>query len=861
MPSAPSSTAPPDVPENAPSPASSAVSSQPPAAPPSQKAPDTSTVPTTPAARPSRLIAYAHRAWRATRAWLAPAPAATAAAALTLLIGLVLLPWGHRGQIALSAYIHQPQRVWTLLTAWAAPGHLLPVSGAIVLLSIGVLLERLLGTQRWLVTSIVSSAGGIALAQAFYPLIGRVWEAWPPFLIHAPIHGVGLPITGIVAASTSVMRPSWRRRVRLVMFAVLGVSAAVSGTVGTLARLGSGAVGLVLGIALERGQKTAPSQELPRRVERELVAFLVACWAVSCALAVVSNAAGPLADARYGLTPAILPKDAVIYPVEQLLMCMPALLQLVLADGLRRGRRSAAFGTIALQIFLGVCAALFALVEKIGEQLPESGSTTTQLLHSWLRSGHLLVPLLLNIVVISLVVWTRRRFTLGSRPGVIRRAVVAWVLTLLGGAALTVAGGLLMSHDFSPYATWPALLETYVSYLLPISTGGIMSLIVEPLTPLAYLLTAWVPVLVWLLTILWVWLAQSAPARTRVSDREELVDLVRSRGAGTLGWMLTWQGNEAWVNEAGTAGFSYRPSRDVALTVGDPAADDADVAQAVRDFADFATDAGLIPALYTVHAPAMEAARAMGWTILQVAEEAVLDLPDLAFRGKAYQDVRTALNHAKKEGVEAVWTTFRDCPAGRRDQIRAISQAWASDKPLPEMGFTLGGLAELDDAETRLLLAVDADGTVQGVTSWLPVYRDGRVIGLTLDFMRRREGGFRPVMEYLIGRAAQDAQAEGLEILSLSGAPLTRSAPADGGASSPFDPLLNLLASVLEPAYGFGSLHAYKRKFKPRAVPMYLAVPDLVDLPTVGIAIARAYLPDLKPSQTARFAQVLMNRD
>ena len=861
MPSAPSSTAPPDVPENAPSPASSAVSSQPPAAPPSQKAPDTSTVPTTPAARPSRLIAYAHRAWRATRAWLAPAPAATAAAALTLLIGLVLLPWGHRGQIALSAYIHQPQRVWTLLTAWAAPGHLLPVSGAIVLLSIGVLLERLLGTQRWLVTSIVSSAGGIALAQAFYPLIGRVWEAWPPFLIHAPIHGVGLPITGIVAASTSVMRPSWRRRVRLVMFAVLGVSAAVSGTVGTLARLGSGAVGLVLGIALERGQKTAPSQELPRRVERELVAFLVACWAVSCALAVVSNAAGPLADARYGLTPAILPKDAVIYPVEQLLMCMPALLQLVLADGLRRGRRSAAFGTIALQIFLGVCAALFALVEKIGEQLPESGSTTTQLLHSWLRSGHLLVPLLLNIVVISLVVWTRRRFTLGSRPGVIRRAVVAWVLTLLGGAVLTVAGGLLMSHDFSPYATWPALLETYVSYLLPISTGGIMSLIVEPLTPLAYLLTAWVPVLVWLLTILWVWLAQSAPARTRISDREELVDLVRSRGAGTLGWMLTWQGNEAWVNEAGTAGFSYRPSRDVALTVGDPAADDADVAQAVRDFADFATDAGLIPALYTVHAPAMEAARAMGWTILQVAEEAVLDLPDLAFRGKAYQDVRTALNHARKEGVEAVWTTFRDCPAGRRDQIRAISQAWASDKPLPEMGFTLGGLAELDDSETRLLLAVDADGTVQGVTSWLPVYRNGKVIGLTLDFMRRREGGFRPVMEFLIGRAAQDAQAEGLEILSLSGAPLTRSAPADGGTSSRFDPLIDLLASVLEPAYGFGSLHAYKRKFKPRAVPMYLAVPDLVDLPTVGIAIARAYLPDLKPSQTARFAQVLMNRD
>ena len=33
------------------------------------------------------------------------------------------------------------------------------------------------------------------------------------------------------------------------------------------------------------------------------------------------------------------------------------------------------------------------------------------------------------------------------------------------------------------------------------------------------------------------------------------------------------------------------------------------------------------------------------------------------------------------------------------------------------MGFTLGGIAELDTPETCLLLAVDTDGTVQGVTS------------------------------------------------------------------------------------------------------------------------------------------------
>lgn len=55
------------------------------------------------------------------------------------------------------------------------------------------------------------------------------------------------------------------------------------------------------------------------------MASLAVCWVVSCALAVVSNVVGPLVDTHYELAPAILPKDAVIYLIEQLLMRMPAL--------------------------------------------------------------------------------------------------------------------------------------------------------------------------------------------------------------------------------------------------------------------------------------------------------------------------------------------------------------------------------------------------------------------------------------------------------------------------------------------------------------------------------------------------------
>ena len=132
------------------------------------------------------------------------------------------------------------------------------------------------------------------------------------------------------------------------------------------------------------------------------------------------------------------------------------------------------------------------------------------------------------------------------------------------------------------------------------------------------------------------------------------------------------------------------------------------------------------------------------------------------------------------------------------------------------------------------------------MTSWLPIYRDGTVVGLTLDVMRRRTTGWRPAIEFLIGKAALAAQEEGLEILSLSGAPLSRSADD----TSAFGPLTDALAAIMEPLYGFTSLHAFKRKFKPRTQSLYLAVPDPASLATVGLAISHAYVPHVSPAQT-----------
>jgi lysylphosphatidylglycerol synthetase-like protein (DUF2156 family) len=253
---------------------------------------------------------------------------------------------------------------------------------------------------------------------------------------------------------------------------------------------------------------------------------------------------------------------------------------------------------------------------------------------------------------------------------------------------------------------------------------------------------------------------------------------------------------------------------------------------------------------------------------VQVAQETVLPLDSLSFKGKKFQDVRTAMNNAARAGIHTEWVRYPTARLSVQTQILAISEEWVADRKMPEMGFTLGGADELNDPEVRCLLAIDAHHQVHAVTSWLPVYRNGRIAGWTLDFMRRRNTGFRAAIEFLIASAAMGLKDEGYEFISLSGAPLARVPPGQHpgmtqAALPPgagLDRLLDGLGSALEPVYGFRSLLAFKSKFHPRYVPLYMVYPDSAALPGIANALTRAYLPDLSLGETVRLLRRIFGR-
>lgn len=321
---------------------------------------------------------------------------------------------------------------------------------------------------------------------------------------------------------------------------------------------------------------------------------------------------------------------------------------------------------------------------------------------------------------------------------------------------------------------------------------------------------------------------------------DDVKQTIRDNGGGTLSWMTTWDNMEYLrTSSGGIVPFQLRSGAAIALA--DPLGPPEAHADAVREFIDAAEAHAVTPCFFSASARTRELLPD-GWQALTVADDTIIDLAGLTFQGKAWARVRQSFSRAEREGMTSRLTTLAEVSWGTRQQLRAISESWVGDKGLPEMRFTLGTLHEAEDPEVRLALAISPEGDVDGLLSWLPVYgAGGRIVGWTLDLMRRRDGGFGAVMEFLIGSSAKAFSEEGAEILSLSGAPLAHESPVDEGAIAS---LLSRMGGMLEPVYGFRSLHQFKKKFNPRYEPIYLLYRDEGDLARIGSGLTRAFLPD-----------------
>lgn len=762
-----------------------------------------------------------------------------------------------------------------------------PVERVLVLVALLVLVgaaERLMGSGRtilaFLLTPVVGTIIGLGI-QTIGLASGELWSrAVHELVTFDPMTAVA----GTVMTASAFAGPLWKRRIRVAILVSTAIFLLYSGQPSDLYRILSTVTGLLLGYVLRPPAGELRWHRSSHHETRGLLAAVVVIAAIGPLITVLSGSRfGPLGPLGLLLTQPVqhtisigdrcqalditreclrdLALDRLTGVGPVLLTLLPVLTLLVAALGLAHGRRLAVWLAASVSVALSVLAAFYYGF------LPVSGQPIATVrihnLHYWEVTVSLIASVLVPLLLAVLLLRNLSHFSVRSSRRQLSTYLVMVGSTLAGLSVLYVGVGQSISDQFRPRVQIMDLILDLPERFIPVGFLRLEKVAFVPTTPAAGTLYYWIGPIFWIVLILGALVIfYSSDAKTHAGELIRLRELLK-RGGASLSFMTTWPGNSYWFSADGRTAVAYRVINNVAITtsgpVGDPAAEDS----AAAEFSIFCDDHGWTPVFYSVHERMKPVFERMGWRIMVVGEETVIRPQQWTTTGKQWQDVRTAINRADREGIRSQWCVYSALPLAITTQIAEISEQWVAEKDLPEMGFTLGGLSELRDPEVRLMLAVDSSQTVLAVTSWLPSYRDGKVIGWTLDFMRRRPNAVPGIMEFLIARSAERIGEEGAEFMSLSAAPLTHSSHLEQGNqiiegdASRMTGLLTFIGSALEPVYGFRSLLQFKRKFQPEFHPLLMAYPDPLFLPVIGLALSRAYLPGLSVRETLRFLRSL----
>ncbi|MCZ4447602.1 bifunctional lysylphosphatidylglycerol flippase/synthetase MprF [Bifidobacterium breve] len=721
----------------------------------------------------------------------------------------------------------------------------------LVMLSIA---EPWLGRVRTVVTALACAAGGVLAGLTLCAAAGWMFQdSLFVSRMRFALSPLVLPVGALMAASAFCSH-LWRRRIRLVGYVAILVTLLYSGNPSGYCILAAALIGHAAGRVMAGPPAHVEAEWHWLRSTsfeaRRIFAAIAVVLALGPVIAITShNHAGPLSTIGLLMSPVSVDDGMLAkclagdthggcflqfdllrasMPGAVLRSLLPTAVTLVLAWGLYRGRRFAAICTVAINLFTVAIAVAYYLVVPL--------SFAPDGMASLLQHGAI---------------------------------VLAW----LACAAIYLIYGIAQPATFSPRATASSLLAELPGRFLPIGFLSHMKLSFVPRTPMASIMYQGVGLVFWIVVLAVVihWMGDVSESNERARARaERLVET----GGESMSFMTTWEGNSYWLSPTGRSAVAYRVLNGIALTCTGPFGDPAEWMDDLNGFAQHCAERSLSPVFYGVHREQRDALLEAGWNSIEVGSEMVVDPRGWKTTGKKWQDVRTAINKAKRDGVTDVQSTFLEASLDVREQIEDISEEWAQLKALPEMKFTLGGVEELRDPRVRLLYAIDADGRVLGVTSWLPTWRDGRIVGWTLDFMRHRTDSPNGIMEFLIARMAERLRDEGeadpthaVEFMSLSAAPLAGMNPdrdnagEDGAPASEgtqvLQHALQIVADWMEPAYGFHSLFNFKRKFQPAEAPVYVCYPDPAALPQIGLAVVRAYVPSVTPAEVAGMLSTL----
>lgn len=700
-------------------------------------------------------------------------------------------------------------------------------------------------------------------------------DGWLSVMADIRLIGPYGAVLATALAASALLPTLWQRRLRTVLLSISLLLVLYVGHAETVVGFLGALIGLLAGWWMQSSQGHLHLHRSTSREIRNLLALTMAIFAVGpIVTAAAKSPSGPLAllrDVILNPLPTLsqlegncggtidvacleIARQGYTGPFGLALAVVPVVLLLICADGMRRGRRLALGIAIGVQLVVVVLSTIYlglfaGMTQPSGR--PHVGMLNTAVVH--------IIPLVLIPLALALLLFAYRGHFRVVTSDHLRRKVF-WVVGVTGGGlGLAYAAVWLASGGVARDGGVLGLVAELARQYLPVPLPGVYRKVFAERDVLEVFLFSYSGTLFWLVALIGVWVLLIRGHHTGGLDRQarQHARALVKRGGDSLSWMALWEPNKYWFAPDGTGGVAYQQHSHVALTLAGPFGARQHHAATAEGFLEYCSQHALTPCLYSCTDELWPMLQSRGFRRVSVAQETRLRIRGLEFKGKEWQNVRTSLNRAAKMGIRASWGRYSELPHGVRAQVSEVSEEWAAQKKIPEMGFTMGGLDELDDDDVLCCVALDDNGFVYGVTSWLPVYEDDAIVSWTLDFMRRRGDAFPGVMEFLIASAVLHLR-DSVELISLSGSPLAREKGEIEQRAKGLAGLLEVVGRALEPVYGFRSLASFKSRFKPEYRTLYMYYQDPLHLPAIGRALSRAYLPGLSVRHSARLLRSLV---
>jgi phosphatidylglycerol lysyltransferase len=327
------------------------------------------------------------------------------------------------------------------------------------------------------------------------------------------------------------------------------------------------------------------------------------------------------------------------------------------------------------------------------------------------------------------------------------------------------------------------------------------------------------------------------PAPHRQSNapeqRAKALRLIDGHGRSNLDFFKVWPRKSLFFGPSRESFLAYDVAAGMAVVLGDPVGPAWEIGMLVRAFALECRRNDWSMAFYQTLPDFLPAYAELGLKRLKIGDDAIVDLTAFSLDGAARKSLRTGLRKLEAAGIHY---EHHDppIPDALLDEMQVVSDEWLSLPGRRERHFALGHFDRDYLRTTPTAVARDADGRM---IAFVNVLVSRRRLEATGDLMRRLKSAPNGVMDYLFIRTFVLYRERGLVRFSLGMAPMSGFTPAE--AASPEARAVHVFFQHLGFLFSFRGLRAYKAKFATSWEPRYVVYSHVLDLPRLGIAVAR----------------------